>query len=71
MSAVAAGGAVARVVAAWGALWRTLRALSGDDAYERYLEHRARVHPGAPVLSRREFYVDEQRRRWGTINRCC
>jgi uncharacterized short protein YbdD (DUF466 family) len=59
------------VVAAWRVCWRALRALSGDDAYERYLEHRAAAHPETPLLSRRQFYVDEQRRKWGSINRCC
>jgi uncharacterized short protein YbdD (DUF466 family) len=63
--------ATVAVVATWRACWRALRALSGDDAYERYLEHRAAAHPEAPALSRREFYVDEQRRKWGSINRCC
>jgi len=63
--------AAAGVVAAWRACWGALRALSGDDAYERYLEHRAASHPDLPVLSCREFYVDEQRRKWGSINRCC
>ena len=66
MSAAAAG-----VVAAWRACWHALRALSGDDAYDRYLAHRAASHPEAPVLSRRAFYVGEQQRKWGTINRCC
>ena len=63
--------AAAGVVAAWRACWRALRAVSGDDAYERYLEHRAATHPEAPILSRREFYVGEQQRKWGSINRCC
>jgi uncharacterized short protein YbdD (DUF466 family) len=59
------------VVAAWRACWRALRTLSGDDAYERYLRHHAAAHPDCPVLSRRQFFVDEQQRKWGTINRCC
>lgn len=63
--------AAAEVVAAWRACWCAMRALSGDDAYERYLEHRSAAHSDTPVLSRREFYIDEQRRKWGTINRCC
>jgi len=67
----AVSAAMSATVTAWRALWRALRTLSGDDAYERYLEHREHAHPGTPVLSRREFYVDEQRRKWGTINRCC
>jgi uncharacterized short protein YbdD (DUF466 family) len=52
-------------------LGRALRRLSGDDAYERYLDHHAQAHPGVPALSRRAFYISEQQRKWGTINRCC
>jgi uncharacterized short protein YbdD (DUF466 family) len=53
------------------ALWQGLRAVSGDDAYERYLAHHARAHPGIAPLSRRAFYEDEERRKWSGINRCC
>jgi uncharacterized short protein YbdD (DUF466 family) len=59
------------IVTAWRACWRALRALSGDDAYDRYREHHLVAHPDLPLMSRKVFYVDEQRRRWGTINRCC
>ncbi len=52
-------------------LWRGLRQVSGDDAYERYLEHLRTAHPDRPPPSRREFYLDEQKRRWGGVNRCC
>jgi uncharacterized short protein YbdD (DUF466 family) len=62
---------VSAVVGAWRACWRVLRALSGDDAYDRYCEHQQVAHPEVPPLSRKAFYVDEQRRKWGTINRCC
>jgi uncharacterized short protein YbdD (DUF466 family) len=61
----------APVVSAARKLWRALRRLSGDDAYERYLDHHAQAHPGVPALSRRAFYISEQQRKWGTINRCC
>jgi uncharacterized short protein YbdD (DUF466 family) len=53
------------------ALWRGLRAVTGDDAYDRYLEHHAAQHPGAAPLSRRAFYEAEQKRQWSRINRCC
>ncbi|HUN75364.1 MAG TPA: YbdD/YjiX family protein [Steroidobacteraceae bacterium] len=53
------------------ALWRGLRAVSGDDAYERYLVHHARAHPGVEPLSRRAFYLDEEQRKWSSVNRCC
>jgi uncharacterized short protein YbdD (DUF466 family) len=32
-----------------------VRELFGETAYERYLDHHGRHHPGEPVLSRREF----------------
>ncbi len=53
------------------ALWRGLRAVSGDDAYERYLAHQRRAHPGAAALSRRAFFQSELQRKWSGINRCC
>jgi uncharacterized short protein YbdD (DUF466 family) len=63
--------AAVSVVAAWRACWRALRTLSGDDAYERYRVHHLAAHPELPPLSRKAFYVDEQQRKWGSINRCC
>jgi len=53
-------------------LWAALRELTGDDAYERYVEHWRRHHAndGAP-LSRTAFYREEQRRKWEGIRRCC
>jgi uncharacterized short protein YbdD (DUF466 family) len=55
---------------AMAAALRWLRAVSGDDAYERYLAHHARAHPGAP-LSRRAFYAQREAAKWGGISRCC
>ena len=63
--------AATAIVVVWRACWHALRALSGDDAYDRYCSHQLVAHPELPLLSRKAFYVDEQRRRWGTINRCC
>lgn len=52
--------------------WRALRALTGDDAYERYLTHQRRAHPRDAPLARASFYRLEQERRWGGgANRCC
>ena len=50
-------------------LWWWLRQVSGDAAYERYLEHASRC-PHAP-LSRDEFYLDALRRRYSGVSRCC
>jgi uncharacterized short protein YbdD (DUF466 family) len=52
-------------------LWDFMREVSGDDAYERYLQRHARTHPDVAPLSSREFFAQEQARRWGSINRCC
>jgi uncharacterized short protein YbdD (DUF466 family) len=52
--------------------WRAIRALSGDDAYERYLEHARRHHPSHTPMSAATFYLSEQERRWSSgPNRCC
>jgi uncharacterized short protein YbdD (DUF466 family) len=64
-------------VTAWvgrgaGRLLWYLREVMGENAYEHYLEHRHRRHPGEPLLSRREF----ERRRMDERDahpeaRCC
>jgi uncharacterized short protein YbdD (DUF466 family) len=51
-------------------LWRGLRELSGDAAYERYLAAQRRAGSRQP-LGEREFYVDRLRRRYSGISRCC
>lgn len=52
-------------------LWRWVRALSGDDAYERYLARHAGQHPHLPPFTRRAFYDDQQQRKWSGVSRCC
>jgi uncharacterized short protein YbdD (DUF466 family) len=52
-------------------LWAAFRALLGDDAYERYLDHQRRRHPDSAPLQRVDFYRTELDRRWSQINRCC
>lgn len=53
-------------------LWRGLRQVSGDDAYERYLAHwrACHAHEGEP-LSRKAFFQAEQERKWNGVRRCC
>jgi uncharacterized short protein YbdD (DUF466 family) len=49
-----------------------LREVSGESAYDRYVEHMRREHPGQPVMSRRDF--ERQRQDWRDENpraRCC
>jgi uncharacterized short protein YbdD (DUF466 family) len=50
---------------------RWVRRLCDDDAYERYLAHHAATHPEQPVLDRRSFYLESQRRKWSGVTRCC
>ncbi|MDD5276790.1 MAG: YbdD/YjiX family protein [Methylovulum sp.] len=55
-------------------LWRVIRRLSGDDAYERYLVHYAQHHHAeteAPPLSKAEFFKQWQDSKWQGIKRCC
>jgi uncharacterized short protein YbdD (DUF466 family) len=53
------------------ALWYT-REVMGENAYQHYLDHQRRVHPGERVLGRREFEcrrMDRMEVRPG--QRCC
>ncbi|MFC3908887.1 YbdD/YjiX family protein [Legionella dresdenensis] len=52
-------------------LWRFIRQVSGDDAYERYLDHHKRAHPDIRPLDRKLFFKREQEKKWSGINRCC
>ena len=58
-------------------LWRIVRRLSGDDAYEQYLKHYARhrqsdaVHDCHPPLSKADFFKQWQDEKWNGIKRCC
>jgi uncharacterized short protein YbdD (DUF466 family) len=53
------------------AFWHFVRELAGDDAYERYLDHHARAHADVAPLDRKAFYLERQRRKWGSVQRCC
>jgi uncharacterized short protein YbdD (DUF466 family) len=52
-------------------LWKLLRTLATDDAYERYLTHHAQAHSDSAPLTRRAFYLGEQQRKWTGVSRCC
>ncbi|HZF25622.1 MAG TPA: YbdD/YjiX family protein [Steroidobacteraceae bacterium] len=57
----------------WSRWWQTLRSLSGDDRYERYVEHLRSHHPGSELPTRARFYASELERRWNRDGptRCC
>jgi uncharacterized short protein YbdD (DUF466 family) len=50
-------------------IWAWLRAVSGDSAYETYLERGPRS--SGPLLTREQFYLDALRRRFCRVSRCC
>ena len=51
--------------------WALLRRLSGDDAYERYLQQRHLHHAEGTPPNRADFQRMECERRWNGIRRCC
>jgi uncharacterized short protein YbdD (DUF466 family) len=66
------GRALRRTTSLPARAWRALRSLSGDDAYERYLQHLHEHHDGSAALDRRAFYLREQERRFnGGPTSCC
>jgi uncharacterized short protein YbdD (DUF466 family) len=49
-----------------------LREVSGESAYDRYVEHARREHPDAPVMTRRAFERARQDHREAHPRaRCC
>lgn len=54
-------------------VWQGIRQLSGDDAYERYLQHFAdhHQHTDETPLSKAEFFKRWQDGLWDGIKRCC
>ena len=67
------------MISALRRFWATVRQISGDDAYERYLAHWREHHAGdgAPLaredapLGRAAFFRAEQGRKWEGVRRCC
>ena len=51
--------------------WCYLRQVTGDDAYERYIEHRKLAHAGEAPLTRRQFFTKRQNEKWSKVSRCC
>lgn len=57
--------------------WKAVRRLSGDDAYERYLELYAHCHADGDghectgPSNRAEFFKQWQEQKWNGVKRCC
>jgi uncharacterized short protein YbdD (DUF466 family) len=52
------------------AAWTYVRAVSGDDAYERYVAHHRSHHAGEPMLNRKAHFDERQRCKWMGVSRC-
>jgi uncharacterized short protein YbdD (DUF466 family) len=62
-------GRVTRVAHQISWYWGTLM---GDNHYRRYLDHRSRTHPNAPVLSEGEYWRMRHAKTESSPNpRCC
>jgi len=55
----------------WSYVWRAIRELSGDDAYERYIAQHATNYPDTTPLARKDFFLYQQQQKWRGIQRCC
>ena len=53
----------------------TARLMVGVPDYEAYTAHRAKMHPGEPVMTYEDFFRERQMSRYGVnggkISRCC
>ena len=54
-------------------VWDFIRAMTGDDAYEIYLDHWRAEHAADQTkpLTRREFHKRSIAERWNGVRRCC
>lgn len=54
-------------------LWNFIRTLSGDNAYENYLNNfrGCNTHGHKKPLSRKDFFHNQIQKKWNKINRCC
>lgn len=55
----------------WSYIWRVIRELSGDDAYERYIAQHTISYPDITPLARKDFFLYQQQQKWSGIQRCC
>lgn len=52
-------------------VWRGIREWCGDAAYERYAKSHAKHSRCEVLLSREEFYLQQLRKRYANVSRCC
>ena len=55
-------------------LWEGIREVTGDNAYEKYVERMQAKNPGCPVPTREEFYKQRVEHKFNdkdNPSRCC
>ena len=52
-------------------LWRYVRQVTGDDAYEPNVAHNQTTHAGDDTHTRRAYFKKRQDEKWSKISRCC
>ena len=48
-----------------------LRGVTGDDAYEKYLEHHQRTHPDQKPVSPQAFFQAQLEQKFNCVSGCC
>ena len=52
-------------------IWEYLKEISGENAYDRYLQIHAATHPGKPAMSRGVFYRWRQNEKYANPGSRC
>jgi len=70
-----AGGSAPDTLGITGWTVRTARLMVGVPDYDTYVQHRQTTHPGLPVMTYEEFFVERQEARYGVsrgrFRGCC
>jgi uncharacterized short protein YbdD (DUF466 family) len=53
------------------AIWEYLKEISGENAYDRYLQLHAATHPDKPPMRRGEFYRHRQDEKYSNPGSRC
>ena len=75
MTAKRAADALCRFSAVWTGAVQMARLMVGIPDYETYVRHRRANHPGEPVMTYEEFFIERQSARYavekGRFRGCC
>lgn len=48
-----------------------LRGVTGDDAYDKYVDHMKRTQPQEQPMSAEVFFRAQLEQKWNCVNGCC